>query len=87
MSLSVIVMPLNRHIFAQLFNPLKELIQDHTELERVKLKAEAVGMRREFDILWQAEMYRARNFPGVCLTPKELLQIVVAIPPLKGNDR
>lgn len=78
-------MPLNRHMFMQIFNPLKELVQNYTELDRVKLQAEAIGMKSEFEILWQAEMYRARNFPGVCLTPKELLQIVVAVPPLKGS--
>lgn len=69
-------MPTPRELFLLMFNPA--MLRDNVEWDRIQNQAKLVGVQKTFNMLWAAELYRSRNYPGVCLTPREILQLACA---------
>lgn len=63
---------------AAISNAVRSILERMTDLEVVQTQAKAVGMSREFEVAWAYEQGRARERPGAPLTPKEVLQLVIA---------
>ena len=70
-------MAMGSSLFSAMFNP--SLVVGCRMLEEAQAQAKAAGVENTFDVLWRAELYRARSMPGVSLSPKEVLHIAVSV--------
>lgn len=55
------------------------LIQEAAELDRVLTQARAVGLEREFELVWKYEMARHRELPSAPPEPRRVLQLVLKV--------